>query len=108
MSHARRRSRVTARTFLRIRFARPSVGDAPGTVTNVRSVALAMAIVAVLLAVFNSSELRMFARDLPGNAFTDALVAGADRWHALMLDLGPAHLRPAVRDVFEAIRSIRW
>lgn len=107
MSDEPRRSRVSARTFLRIRFARPS-GDAPDTVTNVRSVGLAIAVAAVLLAVFDSGELRMFCRDLPGNAVTDVLVAGADRWHALMLDLGPAHLRIAVRDVFDAIRSVRW
>jgi hypothetical protein len=74
----------------------------------VRSVALAMAVAAALLAVFNSSELRIFARDLPGNAITDSLVTGADRWHELMRELGPAHLRPAVRRALSAVRSARW
>ena len=108
MPHERRRSRVTARTLGRIRFARSSAAASPDTVTNVRSVALAMAVAAVLLVVFNSSEVRLFARDLPGNAVTDVLVVAADRWHALMQALGPAQLRPAVREAFEAVRALRW
>jgi len=108
MLHERRRLRVAARSFGRIRFTRPSAGHRSDTAANVRSVVLAMAVAAMLLAVFNSSELRVFARDLPGNAVTDMLVAGADRWHALMLDLGPARLRPAVRDTFSAVRSAGW
>ena len=108
MSHERRRSRVTLRSFARFRLTRPSAGKSPDTIANVRSVALAFAIAAVLLAVFNSSELRHFTRDMPGNAFTDTLVAGADQWHALMQQLGPARLRPAVREVFEAIHALRW
>jgi hypothetical protein len=67
-----------------------------------------MALAGALLAVFNSSEMRVFARDLPGNAVTDRLVVGADRWHVLMLELGPARLRPWVRDAFAAIRSAGW
>lgn len=108
MPHERRRSRVTARVFERIRLTRSSAAASPNTAANVRSVALAMAVAAVLLGVFNSSEMRLFVRNLPGNAATDVLVAGTDRWHALMLDLGPAHLRPAVREAFEAVRAARW
>ena len=108
MPHERRRFRITSRTFTRIRFVRPSSGPEADTAANVRSVALAMMVAALVLAIFNSSELRGFTRDLPGNAVTDVLVEGADRWHALMLALGPAHLRPAVREVFAAIRSAGW
>ena len=108
MPHERRRFRVTARIPGRVRSTRSSAGHRPDTAANVRSVALAMAVAAALLAVFNSSEMRVFARGLPGNAVTDVLVAGADRWHALMLELGPARLRPAVRDMFSAIRSAGW
>ena len=44
----------------------------------------------------------------PGNAFTDVLVRGADRWHTLMEELGPAQVGPAVREGFGRIRDIRW
>ncbi len=108
MSYERRRSRVTVRRFGRIRLGRSSAGSNHDTGANVRSVALAMAIAAILLAVFNSSEMRAFARDLPINSFTDVLVEGADEWHALMLDLGPAQLRPIVREAFSTIRSATW
>lgn len=108
MPYERHRFRVTARSFGRFRFGRSSAGSSPDTMANVRSVALAMAIAAILLAVFNSSEMRAFARDLPVNAFTDVLVEGADEWHALMLELGPARLRPAVREAFSTIRSASW
>jgi hypothetical protein len=100
MPHDRRRFRITSRTFERIRFVRPSAGAESETAGNIRSVTMAMVIAAALLAVFNSIELRGFVRDLPGNAATDTLVAAADRWHVLMLELGPAHMRPAVRDTF--------
>ena len=108
MPHERRRFRVTPRSFGRIRFTRPSAGQRSDTAANVRSVALTIAVAVALLAVFNTSEMRSFARDLPGNAVTDVLVAGADRWHALMLALGPARLRPAVREMFSTIRAARW
>ena len=108
MSDERRRFRVTVRSFPGIRFTRVSAGRIHDTATNVRSVALAMAVAIALLAVFDSSELRMFARGLPGNAVTDAVVVYADCWHALMLEFGPAHLRLAVREVFSAVRFAGW
>ena len=108
MLHERRRFRVTVRNFGRMRLAGSAAGRKSDTAANVRSVGMAMAVAAALLAVFNSSEMRSFARDLPGNPLTDALVAGADWWHAVMLDLGPAHLRPAVRDALAAVRSAGW
>jgi hypothetical protein len=104
----RRRFRITAASFARIRFTRASASRRPETAANVRTVAISMAVAAALLAVFNSSELRMFARDLPGNPVTDVLVEGADHWHALMLTLGPAHLRPLVQEAFAAVRAARW
>ncbi|ARP98523.1 hypothetical protein [Pseudorhodoplanes sinuspersici] len=67
-----------------------------------------MLIAFVLMALFNSSDLRSFTRDLPGNWLTDQLVAYSDQWHELMLALGPAHAQPAVRDVFDDIHELRW
>lgn len=108
MSYERHRFRVTVRRFGRIRLGRSSTGSSHDTAANARSVALAMAVAAILLAVFNSSEMRAFARDLPVNSFTDVLVEGADQWHALMMEIGPARLRPVVREVFSTIRSATW
>lgn len=83
-------------------------GNTPDTGANVRASALTMLIAFALMALFNSSEFRSFTRDLPGNWLTDQLVMYSDQWHELMLALGPAHARPAVRDVFDNIHEIRW
>jgi hypothetical protein len=92
----------------RRRFARPEQKGAPDSAGNARSAAGAMLIAFALFLVFQSEGLRHFARDLPGNAFTDVLVQGADRWHGLMERLGPARVQPAVRGFFEYVRYIRW
>jgi hypothetical protein len=76
--------------------------------SNARRAAGAMLIAFALFLVFESEGLRRFTRDLPGNAFTDILVYNADRWHGLMERLGPAQVQPAVRDVLERVRAIRW
>lgn len=81
---------------------------APDTTANVRGAVLAMLIAFALFLVFGSRGLRHFTRDLPGNAVTDVMVNAADRWHALMLRLGPAHVAPAVWDAFEQVRRLRW
>lgn len=91
------------------RFARPAEQNgAPGSARNARSAAGAMLIAFAVFLLFQSEGLQRFTRDLPGNAFTDMLVEGADRWHHLMERLGTAQVQPAVRDLFEHIRSIRW
>ncbi len=83
-------------------------GRAPDTRGNVRTAAGAMLIAFAIFLVFESEGLRHFTRDLPGNAVTDLLVEGADSWHGLMERLGPARVQPAVREVFDALREIRW
>ena len=90
------------------RIGRAKAADDPETMANVRGAAIAMLIAFAVFALFESEGIRHFTRDLPGNAMTDILVRGADRWHALMEDLGPARLEPAVRDNFDRIRLIRW
>jgi hypothetical protein len=83
-------------------------GRAPDTGANVRIAAAAMLIAFAIFLVFESEGLRHFARDLPGNAVTDAMVEAADTWHALMRRLGPASVQPALREVFDRVREIRW
>jgi hypothetical protein len=97
----RRRGRARRRAFA-------GEGAAPETITNVRRVGIAMLAAFALMAVFNSSGLKSWARDLPPGWVADEAVAGADDWHALMLALGPAAVRPAVHDVFERLRTVRW
>jgi len=89
---------------------RPFAGDgaAPETMTNVRRVGIAMFVAFALMAVFNSSGLRSWARDLPPGWVADQAVAGADAWHALMVELGPAAVRPAAHALLESIRAIAW
>ena len=87
---------------------RAKAADDPESMANVRHAAIAMLIAFALFALFESEGIRHFTRDLPGNAFTDVLVHGADRWHALMEALGPARVQPTVREGFDWIRHIRW
>ena len=78
------------------------------SMSNVRGAAVAMLIAFALFALFESEGIRHFTRDLPGNAVTDVLVRGADHWHALMEQLGPARVQPAVQEAFDRVRHIRW
>jgi hypothetical protein len=80
----------------------------PDSAANARSAAGAMLIAFALFLVFESEGLRRFTRDLPGNAVTDVMVEAADGWHALMERLGPARVQPAVRELFDRVREIRW
>jgi hypothetical protein len=91
-----------------LRFGRPAEGKAPDSAGNARTAAMAMLIAFAIFAVFDSQGARHFTRDLPGNAFTDILVNAADRWHGLMVRLGPAQVGPAVRDRFEQARHLGW
>ena len=90
------------------RIGRSKAASDPESMANARRAAIAMLIAFAVFALFESEGIRHFARDLPGNAFTDVLVRGADHWHALMERLGPARLQPAVRDGFGWLRHIRW
>ena len=87
---------------------RASDGTSAGTRANVRAAGIAMLIAVGLMAVFNSDELRSYARDLPDGWLADAAIVGADRWHEFMLAFGPANAQPAIRNVFEAMRETRW
>ena len=104
--YRRRARRWISRSLLPIRRigqARSGRSRDPESMGNARRAATAMLIAFALFALFESEGIRHFTRDLPGNAVTDVLVRGADRWHALMEDLGPARrsaggarrLRPA-------------
>lgn len=90
------------------RIGRSETDAAPDTAANVRGAAAAMLVAFALFALFDSKGIRHFARDLPGNAATDIIVDAADRWNALMQELGLSHVRPAVRDLFDVVRDISW
>jgi hypothetical protein len=78
------------------------------TLVNVRSAAVVMLIGFAVFLALDSEGLRHVARDLPGSAASDALVAAADRWHAAMQQVGLARIAPAVREAFETLRDIGW
>lgn len=78
------------------------------TTANVGVAVRTMAIAFVVFALFGSAEMRHAARNLPGNAVSDVLVEGADRWHIMMGHLGPALLQPIVRNAFDSLRDKRW
>lgn len=90
------------------RVGRPPEGETPDSASNARTAAGVMAVAALLLAVFASNELRLFARDLPANNFTDRIVYLTDDWHELMIELGPARVRGHVREAFDALREVKW
>lgn len=97
----RRRGRARRRAFA-------GEGAAPETMTNVRRAGIAMLTAFALMAVFNSSGLRSWARDLPPGWVADEAVAGADAWHSLMVELGPAAVRPAAHALLERVRKLAW
>jgi len=89
------------------RFVRPAGQKGlPDSTGNARGGAGTMLIAFALFLVFKSEG--RFTRDLRGNAFTDMLVYNADRWNGLMKWLGQARIQPAVREVLERVRAIRW
>jgi len=79
-----------------------------GIVVTVRRTFLALLLAVLIMAVFNSSQLERYASDLPVNSVSDRLVNWTGQWHELMLELGPAKVRPAVRDMLETVRAQRW
>ena len=101
------RYRRSSRSTDRIRSCPPE-DKRSDTGANVRAGGITMLIAFVLMALFNSGDFRSFTRDLPGSRLTDQLVMGADHWHQLMLTLGPAHARPAVHEVLDRLRKMRW
>ncbi|MGD9658188.1 MAG: hypothetical protein AB7U61_11240 [Methylocystis sp.] len=86
----------------------PAKSGKSDTRANVRACGVVLAMALALMAIFNSRDLRSFARDLPGNWLSDQLVLGSDRWHELMLELGPGRLRPAVHDLFQSLHELSW
>jgi hypothetical protein len=97
----RRRGRARHRAFA-------GEGAAPETMTNVRRAGIAMLIAFALMALFNSTGLRSWARDMAPGWVADQAVAGADAWHALMVELGFASLRPIAHGVLEDLRKTQW
>ena len=92
----------------RIRRAPESGDKVAETRANVRVATGAMLIAFAIFALFGSADMRHAARNLPGNAVSDIMVEGADRWHAAMERLGPAKLRDIVRNAIDDFRMAQW
>jgi len=88
--------------------------DAPGsdqraeTSRSIRDGIIIMTTAMLLLLVFNSGGLRTWARNLPGNSISDALVSCADSWHAYMQQVGTAAPKEAVQDAVAEFRRQGW
>lgn len=78
------------------------------TMSNFRRGLGAMLIAIVILALFNSAGFTTYARDLPGNAFSDRLVAVADRWDDIMIELGLTSVSEEVRRIFLDLKETQW
>ena len=78
------------------------------TKSNVRRGLGAMLIAVVFLALFNSAGFTVYARDLPGNEFSDQVVAIADWWHERMTDVGLARVIEEIREVFLSLKETEW
>jgi len=74
----------------------------------VRNAAVAMLVASLVLLVFNSTGLRSWLRDLPGNTATDILVERADQWHALMKGVGLTRPKAVVQDALSTFREADW
>ena len=78
------------------------------TVSNIRRSLGAMLIAIVFLALFNSAGFTTYARDLPGNAFSDWLVTVADQWNDLLTAAGLTMVIEEVREVFLSLKETEW
>jgi hypothetical protein len=87
--------------------ALPGAADSV-TPRSVRKGVISMLVAAAVLLAFNSVGLRTWAHGLPGNAAADMLVAGADRWHAMMRRAGLATAMMTVQDAVAAFRDQGW
>jgi hypothetical protein len=74
----------------------------------VRNATVTMLVAAVVLLVFNSTGLKSWLRDLPGNRATDVLVERADQWHALMQRVGFTRPKVVVQDALSTFREADW
>lgn len=75
---------------------------------NVRRAIGGILIAIFLLAIFNSEGFTIYARDLPGNAFSDMVVAAADQWNELMTDLGLTRVAENIREAFLNLKETQW
>lgn len=78
------------------------------TVSNVRRGLGAMLIAVAILALLNSNGFTTYARDLPGNAFTDWVVAMADQWNELMIATGLTNVADDIREIFLSFKELEW
>lgn len=100
----RRRERIRPATEI----PEPTDEEKRTTWRNVRRTAVAMLVAALVLAVFNSDGLSVWARNLPGHPVSDRIVYAADQWHELMQTLGPARISQTVRDFVQDLRYQGW
>ncbi len=78
------------------------------TASNIRRGLGAMLIAVVFLALLNSNGFTTYARDLPGNAFSDWLVSAADQWNELMDAAGLTSVADDIREVFLSLKDTEW
>ena len=78
------------------------------TASNVRRGLGAMLIAVVILALLNSNGFTTYARDLPGNAFSDWVVAMADQWNELMIATGLTTVADDIREIFLSFKELEW
>ena len=105
---ARRRRRRQPGRDTRAGVSAPAGTADSVTPQSVRNGVISMLVAAVVLLAFNSVGLRTWAHGLPGNAASDILVAGADRWHAMMRRAGLATAMMTVQDAVAAFRDQGW
>jgi hypothetical protein len=67
-----------------------------------------MSVAALVLLAFNSTGLRSWLRDLPGNATTDILVERADQWHSLMQRAGLTIPKKTIQNAVTEFREASW
>lgn len=74
----------------------------------IRDGIIAMLVAMLLLLVFNSAGLRSWARNLPGSTVSDVIVSCADRWHAVMREIGATVPKAAVQNAVSDFRDYEW
>ena len=108
MPRSKRQRRTAAKPAGACQAARDAEADDRATRKSVRNGMLAMLVAMTVLLLFNSAGLRMWVRDLPGNAVTDQLVVVSSKWHEMMKRAGVAAPKAFVQEAIADLRDQSW
>lgn len=108
MSTEQKSTKPALETVDRVGGPHEAAANDKATGLSVRDGVIIMTIASLILLFFNSDGLRLWARNLPGNAASDVLVNAADDWHELMVQTGFAAPKRVVQQLVTGTQDLEW